>query len=554
MKFTKILALLLVAVMALGIFASCEEETVPVDPNAPPKALKISEIYKDGVDFDALMDSMGYGDKLYTSVEDYTGLDGKNVQSKSGKLMYYRNDNLDPAKYVVHNFETNTDVFSVAVDDTYSIRLSSNYFTVVTYEANDISLKTTVYNVKGEKLYETFGDYTVSSSYGNLIQIGTAIYEVTYNDELVKLVDVPMFFDVDVEDLVKTENGFVMVDDEYVVYYDNQLNVTAECVAPGNYDDVETSLLADGKAFMVATREEDAYGDTYDVIYTGEEYNGTTSIEVTKKMTVDYFIFNPKDGKTTQVTTLDNYLIEYVDMNALTMRGYPIGFYDMYASGIANIVRAYKITNRRIDESVPVLLNMDNDANVKGQLNALVANQYYLAQPSGNYFVVETAYTTYILNKDGSVAKKFATDYVDATEFGYYDSNTKIVYKKNFEVLKDLSSYNVIESGNTCMVYYNYDANGNACYYMLSDAGEKQIALGANTTFVDFYELMYNEVYEMKVSVDGTTKYRYYNYQGTMLFESDYEYATYITTDSFVILKATGYVNGEYKTFYKKIK
>lgn len=557
MKIARIIALLLVAVMALGIFAACNEEPAPVDPNAPPKALKISEIYKEGVDMVAIEQALGYGDNLYSSVEDFTALDGKNIVEKSGSLMYYLNANVDPAKYTVYNIETATDLVTFTVESFVDIEFDDVFFTVMTYETASNTSKSTVYNLKGEKLFETFGSYEPDEIANGYYRIGNAIYKETYNDELVKVADVPMFFDVDFDELYPIEGGFVAINDYVIAYYDSAFNPVTEYEVPGYYDDVDISILADGKAFIFATIEEDVYGDTYDVIVQHEEYVAGEYVTVTEKLTIDYLLFNQKDGSVTALTGLDGYFIEDELMNAVTYTDeMPVGFYDIYNTGIVNIAYAAKITNKRIDNSLPVVLNIDNDGNIKGQLNAQVANQEFEPSHAGDYYMVSTPSTTYILNKDGSVVKKFATDYLYEGKYGYYDSYAKIVYNKNFEPIKDLSAYEVQNYYNDYILYCNYDANGKKNYFVWSDAGEKQIALTANEIITSYSEVDYDGLYKLTIenTEDGTTKYRYYNYQGTLLFESNYSYSTYVYGDNFVIISASDWVDGAYKTYYKKIK
>lgn len=556
MKTKRIIALLLVAVLSLGILASCggSETTSSVKELVP---LSISDVYKSGIDWDAVSER----DAVFTQVSDYEFLGSKNIIRSPSNYVIYENTNVDPIKYVIYNLYLEKEICSVEkdkIEDVHeSIECTPYYVSIVTTDENG-NETTTVYSNKGDVLYTTDGYYSIDIDeyeYTPFLQIGNKLYKINYKDStLTEAATLPAIWD-DGEHLIEIDDAFVSINGNSVVYYNKTtLDIIASYVLPFYYDDYRISLLENGNAFIQTETELDDSAVEFDVYGLYDEQQ--------VKYDIDCFIFNYSD-KSIKEIEFDSYVIvPQVLMNKYYEYESEISFHDIFNEDIKNISYAIKVENHRVDPSHYYVVSLSNDGEIEGYINSQVDYQQNILQNWGNYFITSNNFATYILDRSGNVVKQIHSTSVDFCDFGIYDYAEHKIYNEKLELVKDFSDCSIHAVENSYILYSTEDSEGNESFYFYTKAGDKKVAIPAGFEHYGDYSNMYTELVSDSLfcftvysyneeTYESTYKYRYYNNEGTFLFESDYSYSYYKTFDGFAIIRAYNYGAGNY--VYKKV-
>lgn len=560
MKAKRIIALLLVAVLSLGVLASCGSSDSTADNSGELEKLSISDVYNTETDFSAYMEN----NKTYTTQTDYTFLAEKSVLDDSDIFVLYENTSVDPIKYTVYNIALEKEVLSVEASKVADIDLDNDYFSVVTVDGNGKE-KTTVYNNKGETIYTTDGYYTPDSFGGMFLRIGNSVYSTGAEYSLTKICDLPPIIDGDIEDMqfFVLDDAYLMIDEDYTIAYYGKDYKLISAYVPAGFDDIDFSILANGNALITGTEylEDDAADfDFYDY-ESGEKV----------KIKVSYFIFDYKENSTTEIDLGDYVLADNWVMNELLYSYLSIDdakFYDIYNGDVENIATLYKINNQHIDYSMSYDAVINNDGTIVGYVNSQVPYQNRSAQPWGNYYVVETYFASYILDKDGDVLLEIPSNDIEFTEYGIYDRDADKLYSfnestKSLDLVKDFSDFYVRVQEDDFMLYskYNEVSELTDYYFYSKTGGEKKVAIPQGfEIFVDYnayYEVLSDELFSFTMysyneeTYEYTYEYHYYNNEGTLVFKSSLDYDYYKTFDSFAIIEAYNSETG--KHVYKKI-
>ncbi len=564
MKAKRIIALLLTAVLSLGVLASCGDSNSAADNSGELKKLSISDVYNTDVDFSAYMENS----KTYTSSTDYTFLAEKSVLDDSDIFVLYENTSVDPVKYTVYNLALEKEVLSVEASKVADIELDNYYFSVVTIDENGKE-KTTVYNNNGEAIYTTDGYYAPDIIGGVFHRIGNSVYSASSEYSLTKICDLPTIIDGDIENMgfLVLDDAYLMIDEAGCAYYSKDFKLISAYIPDSYFDDFNYAILANGNVLITGTE------------YLEEDATEFDFYEYDEKVKVSYFIFDYKENSTTEIDLGDYLLADGWIMNELFysyMSNGGVDFYDIFNEDVENIATLYKINNQHIDYTTSYEVVMDNDGTIVGYSNSQVPYQDASAQPWGNYYVTQTYFATYILDKDGDILLEIPSNDLYFTEYGIYDYNADKLYSfnestKSLELVKDFSDCYIEVQEYDFMLYSKHnEESGLTDYYFYSKTGgEKKVAVPQGFEFyydnydysrddyICYDEVLSNELFCFMMysyneeTYEYTYEYHYYNNEGTLLFKSELEYDSYKTFDSFSIIEAYNYETGKY--VYKKL-
>ena len=557
MKTKRIVALLLVAVLSLGILASCggsDCDTTSAVKELEP--LSISDVYNSDIDWDSLSEN----DPVFTQISDYEFLGNKEIVLASSDYVVYENTTVDPIKYVIYNLRLEKEVCSIdesKIDDEDDIVCTRYYVSIVTIDEND-KATTTVYSNKGDIIYTTDGYYSIDEDEYEesfFCRIGDKLYRKNPKDcTLTAVATLPAIWE-NPGNLVEIDDAFVSVNDYSIAYYSKtNFDIIASYIVPGYYDDSSIALLANGDALIQTTTYLDDSALEFDVYEFDEDEN--------LKCNIDNFIFSYSDNSIKEIDFGSYLIIPQILTNKLMDVESDFAFYSLFNEDIENIAYAVKVENHHPDISNIYVVSLNNDGEIAGHINSQVDHQEAMIEPWGNYLIVSNPFATFILDRDGNVVKQIHSDSVNFHDFGIYDYDNRKIYNEKLEVIKDFEDCSIHESDNSYIIYSTVDGEGNESYYFYTKAGDKKIAIPAGFEFYnDYYSVAYDvilsgslfcfTVYSYNEETYETTyKYRYYNNEGTFLFESDYRYSRYKSFEDYAIIRAYNSAAGNY--VYKK--
>ena len=208
MKMRKIISLLLVAVLSLGVLASCGGSG-SASANDELKALSLSDLFKEDADFNILYADEDY--TTYTQVLDYDFFSDKEILKKQSNYVVYENTSVDPIKYVVYNLALEKEICSIEASKIYDesdISLYTYYVTVVTTNEN-YDTTTTVYSSNGDVICTVDGDSCYIENTYDYCRIENKLYKKNAKDyTLTEVCTLPDIWHVEMENF-----DFAVLDD-----------------------------------------------------------------------------------------------------------------------------------------------------------------------------------------------------------------------------------------------------------------------------------------------------------------------------------------------------
>lgn len=337
----------------------------------------------------------------------------------------------------------------------------------------------------------------------------------------------------------KINGNYYVYNSGNVTVYDPVFNVIGHVEYP-MYGDVnvgsevfvgpEAFVLADGKVFYQTFALVSDTDKNYDVCLVGSD-------EKLIKLKIRDFIIDPIKGTTKKIAC--GYMLTYV-YNRINAEGSLAA----YSDDVKNIAFAVKIEDKTIDMTEFSMYNLGNDGKFGKSLNLVKYQKEPMSTVDGKYFLVSSA-TGVISVFDAKLKKvtsypESAFDNLEKHGKYLYDSDKQIIFdyalNKVYEAKKNdkgefTEEIDILDVGSSdCrIVIYEY-ADDDAKFSVFENGEKKQLKvfnsggdeeLARNGTSEYFGRNHGGQFFA--TYVNSTSKYHYYNFDGTELFTSDYK-------------------------------
>lgn len=336
----------------------------------------------------------------------------------------------------------------------------------------------------------------------------------------------------------KINGNYYVYNSESVTVYDPVFNVIGHVEYPmfGDASDgSEAFVLADGKVFYQALAFVPDTDKNYDVCMVGSD-------EKLVKLKIRDFIIDPIKGTTKKIAC--GYVLTYVynRINAEESLA-------AYSDDVKNIAFATKIEDKTINMTEISMYNLGNDGKFGKSLNLVKYQEAPMSTVDGKYFLASSA--TGVISVFDAKLKK-VTSYPESVfdnlkKHGkyLYDSGKQIIFdyalnkvyeaKKNDkgEFTEEIDILDVGSSDCRIVIYENL-GDGDEKFSVFENGEKKSLKvfrsggdeeLARNGTSYYFGRNHGGQFFA--TYVNSTSKYHYYNFDGTELFTSDYRLAGY---------------------------
>lgn len=336
----------------------------------------------------------------------------------------------------------------------------------------------------------------------------------------------------------KINGNYYVYNPDSVTVYDPVFNVIGHVEYPmfgDASDESEAFVLADGKVFYQTRAFVSDTDKNYDVCMVGSD-------EKLVKLKIRDFIIDPIKGTTKKIAC--GYVLMYV-YNRINAEE----SLSAYSDDVKNIAFAAKIEDKTINMTEISMYNLGNDGKFGKSLNLVKYQQEPMSTVDGKYFLASSA--TGVISVFDAKLKK-VTSYPESV-FGnlkkhgkyLYDSDKRIIFdyalnkvyeaKKNDkgEFTEEIDILDVGSSDCRIVIYENlgegdekfsvFENGEKKSLKVFRSGGDEELALnGTSYYFGRNHGGQFFATY-----VNSTSKYHYYNFDGTELFASDYRLMGY---------------------------
>lgn len=323
-----------------------------------------------------------------------------------------------------------------------------------------------------------------------------------------------------------------------VTVYDSAFNIIGHVEYPTYIDAIdgnESFILDDGKVFYQTLALASDTEQNYDLCIV----NGDDKLI---KLKLRDFIIDPIKGTIQKISC--DYMLTQI-YNRVTAEEELAA----YADGVKNVAFAVKIVDKTVNMSDMEMYELSNDGKFGNSLNLVKYQKSPMTTIDGKYFLAYSA-TGVISVYDANLKK--ITSYPESALNNYdthgqylYDSNNQIIFdyalNKVYEAKKNdkgefVEEIDILDVGSyDCrIVIYERAENGDYKFSVLIN-GEKKLLKEFKSG--GDVELVYDSGYAYYgrnqggqfycTYVNSTSKYHYYNFDGTELFVSDYKLGGY---------------------------
>ena len=336
----------------------------------------------------------------------------------------------------------------------------------------------------------------------------------------------------------KINGNYYVYNPDSVTVYDPVFNVIGHVEYPmfGDASDrSEAFVLADGKVFYQTLAFVPDTDKNYDVCMVGSD-------EKLVKLKIRDFIIDPIKGTTKKIAC--GYVLMYV-YNRINAEE----SLSAYSDDVKNIAFAAKIEDKTINMTEISLYNLGNDGKFGKSLNLVKYQQAPMSTVDGKYFLAHSE--TGVISVFDAKLKK-VTSYPESV-FGnlkkhgkyLYDSDKRIIFdyalNKVYEAKKNdkgefTEKIDILDVGSSdcrIVIYENlgegdekfsvFENGEKKSLKVFRSGGDEELALnGTSYYFGRNHGGQFFATY-----VNSTSKYHYYNFDGTELFASDYRLMGY---------------------------
>ncbi len=385
------------------------------------------------------------------------------------------------------------------------------------------------------------GDVTSFPSGGRRKFFRTAdnvLWEIDAMGEASRIADDMPAYNEAVNYTHKINGNYYVYASDNVTVYDPVFNVIGHVEYPmfgDASDESEAFVLADGKVFYQTLAFVSDTDKNYDFCMVGSD-------EKLVKLKIRDFIIDPIKGTTKKIAC--GYVLTYVynRINAEESLA-------AYSDDVKNIAFATKIEDKTINMTEISMYNLGNDGKFGKSLNLVKYQQAPMSTVDGKYFLASSA--TGVISVFDAKLKK-VTSYPESV-FGdlkkhgkyLYDSDKQIIFdyalnkvyeaKKNDkgEFTEEIDILDVGSSDCRIVIYENL-GDGDEKFSVFENGEKKSLKvfrsggdeeLARNGTSYYFGRNHGGQFFA--TYVNSTSKYHYYNFDGTELFTSDYRLAGY---------------------------
>ncbi len=497
MKKTKLLSLLLIAVLSVGILASCSD-------------ISATKLHK--------MINKDYEKSTEAATAQNVSADGTEYARNDAFVAFY--DSTDNGSYSLISTVSGKQVADLSNTATvkYNIVTVGEDAAIVTEtkEGSDGKTETTY------KLYDSQGEIASISSpdykaIGALVIFGDAMYIAdAKTGALSKFGDYAPYAAIPNVYAYNDEFIFETYSDDINVYSRETLELLSNYTKPSYASNYDFFILNNGNILIQYMVEYERYGDEddYDVLLNGYQ-----------KMDLLTLIMNPENGKIKDIDC--DYIVTELEARSLKYPGDDYDYFGILDEDIENIALLKPIEDKRInsDEKALFMAEITNKGKIKDAMKLdngeLCGNVEKLDDT--HYLAYTTIGNIYVVNEDSEIIKRLNENTLSVGKYffvedeGLYDLDLNLIAK--FESTS-ASTVNALPLDSAVILVETSVSSTDSTVKltMYTNDGSKVIYDGKGSSVSDVDSIESVDVFYIEtVSDDGALTTKYYNENGEVI-------------------------------------